>query len=205
MIRVVCTNCSAVYSVAGARIPKKGKEVKCSHCHHTWLFMPENVSIPSKGPPGGKKERVEKFFGGKTLIQMMILFPLLFFFSSSFQDRFSYTFRKIYRLTEIYDTSDIKLRSSGVEVLEVHGDGTMQVRVRWIIINNADKERFVPDVRFTFYDENQKSVFSKKIEVDKYNVIKSKTGMHFERVIEGVSSSANTVQVRAGNAFEIFF
>ncbi|WP_249549138.1 hypothetical protein [Anaplasma phagocytophilum] len=167
--------------------------------------MPESASISSKGPPGGKKERVEKFFWGKTLIQMIILFPLLFFFSSSFQDRFSYTFRKIYRLTEIYDTSDIKLRSSGVEVLKVHSDGTMQVRVRWVIINDAGKERFVPGVRFTFYDENQKSVFSKKIEVDKYNVIKGKTGMNFERVIKGVPSSANTVKVRAGNAFEILF
>ena len=208
MIRVVCTNCGSMYSIASTRMPKKTKGVTCKNCSNTWLPLPEEFSTPSetrvkKGPPGiaGKHK---KGISWATAIQVVVMLPLLFFFSSSFQKSVPYKLRKIYRFAEIHDTSHMKLLESGVKVLGAESEN-MTVRVSWTIANESEEERFVPSIYLAFYDKSGKVVSEEKLAVNKYGLINAGSDMHFEEVIKKVPDTAVTAKVRTGNALEILF
>ncbi|MDB1135280.1 zinc-ribbon domain-containing protein [Candidatus Anaplasma sp. TIGMIC] len=211
MIRVVCTNCGAMYSVASTKIPEQGKEVTCANCHNTWLYKTEEPRVTfeharvKKGPPGSGTAHKKTRFWKYTIPQIIIMLPLLFLFSSSFQQSVPYKVRRIYRLAEIYDTSHVRLLESDAKVLSIKPDDKMTVSVKWVITNTSEEESFIPGVRFTFYDKHKNSVFSKKIAVDKYGLIRGNSELYFEQVLEDVPITAETVKVRTGNAFEILF
>ena len=209
MMRVVCTNCGSMYSIASARIPQKNKGVTCKNCSTTWTPLPEEFSAISenakmkKGPPG----TVSKYKKGSlwtTLMQVVVMLPLLFFFSSSFQKNVPYKLRKIYRFAEIHDTSQVKLLKSRIKILGTK-DESMTVRVDWSIANESEEERFVPAAYLAFYDKNGKAVAKKKLSVSKYDLISAGSDMNFEEVVIGIPQGAVTAKVRTGNALEILF
>ncbi|MGN7661260.1 MAG: zinc-ribbon domain-containing protein [Anaplasma sp.] len=207
-MKIECRNCHATYRVAGDKVPAEGKRVKCTNCGHVWLFSLEGSQASRKNKREVKqsasknKDRLKFTWRDAVLILMMI--PLLFFFSATFQKKVPYRFRKIYRLTEIYDTSNVKLVESNVRVVGADARG-MVVRVSGVIENRAVDERFFPGVYLVFYDKNANSVLSQKVEVDKYQLIPSQGKVQFEKTVAGVPREVSTVKVKAGNAFEVLF
>ncbi|WP_169193518.1 zinc-ribbon domain-containing protein [Anaplasma platys] len=210
MIRVVCSNCGAIYVVASAKLPNVGQAITCANCDHSWPYSPAPQNTPEvsqvkkrKGPPGrvhGQGSSLRSI-----LLQVIIMVPLLFFFSSSFQNSIPYKFRKIYRWAELYDTSHIRLLQSHVKVIHTNSDGTMTLKVSCTLENETTEERFVPGLHFVFYDKNKERVFAKKLEVAKYELIVGQQKRRFEQTISGVPPTAEALKIRAGNAFEILF
>ncbi|MFV9838452.1 MAG: zinc-ribbon domain-containing protein [Aaplasma endosymbiont of Hyalomma asiaticum] len=209
MIRVVCTNCGSMYSIASTRISQKDKGVTCKNCSTTWTPLPEEFSAMSentrtkKGPPG-TVSRYKKGSIWATVVQVAVMLPLLFFFSSSFQKNVPYKLRKIYRFAEIHDTSHVKLLKSRIKILGTK-DKSMTVKVNWSIANESEEERFVPATYLAFYDKDGKAVAKKKLAVSKYDIISAGSDMHFEEVVIGIPHNAVTAKVRTGNALEILF
>ena len=209
MIRVVCSNCGAIYVVASTKLPSVGQAITCANCNHSWSYVPEEHSNPKvpqvkrKGPPGRNRRQGTPL--RSILLQIIIMVPLLFFFSSSFQNSIPHKFRKIYRWAELYDTSHIRLVKSGVRVLRTNSDGTLTVKVSWVIESDTEEDRFVPGVHFIFYNKQQDKVFAKKLDVAKYELISGQQKRRFEQTISGVPQTAEALKIRAGNAFEILF
>lgn len=209
MIRVVCSNCGAIYVVASTKLPSAGHAITCASCHHSWAYTPgvqnaaEVVQVKRKGPPGRQGRQGMSI--RSAVLQIVIMIPLLFFFSSSFQNSIPYKFRKIYRWAELYDTSHVRLLKSSVRVLHSTSDGTMTVKVRWTLASDTSEDRFVPGLHFIFYDKNKNKVFSQKLEIAKYELLVGQQKRRFEQTISGIPPTAEALKIRAGNAFEILF
>ncbi|MCU7611212.1 zinc-ribbon domain-containing protein [Anaplasma capra] len=207
-MKIKCKNCSATYNVVGDKIPAKGKKVKCTNCGNVWLFSPEEGEVPPVTTPtpgqGRRRSKGREPLTWKDCVLIVMMLPLVFFFSSTFQKKIPYKFRRAYRLTEIYDTSRMRLLESQVKILGTE-EQEMVVKVSWVVENTADDERFIPGVYLIFYDKNLREVFSQKVEVNKYGLIPGNTRMAFEKTVGGVPSSVETVKVKAGNAFEVLF
>ncbi|AAV87117.1 hypothetical protein U370_04995 [Anaplasma marginale str. Dawn] len=209
-MKIECKNCHATYSVARDKMPAKGKKVKCTNCGHVWFFSAEEGTAKSSSTPavklGGatRRSRGREPFTWKDGVLILMMFPLIFFFSSTFQKKIPYRFRKAYRFAEIYDTSHVRLQESRVKILSVDGE-ELVVKVSWSIENTAGDERFIPGVHLVFYDKNSKKVFSRKVEVNKYGLIPSNTRLQFEKTVSGVPSNVATLKVKVGNVFEVLF
>ncbi|MFV9877937.1 MAG: zinc-ribbon domain-containing protein [Anaplasma ovis] len=210
-MKIECKNCHATYSVASDKMPAKGKKVKCTNCGNVWFFSAEESTAPSASSShaaklGGmaRRGRGRDPFTWKDCVLIVMMVPLVFFFSSTFQKKVPYRFRKAYRFAEIYDTSHIKLRESRVKILSVDGE-ELAVKISWSIENTAGDERFIPGVHLAFYDKNSKKVFSRKVEVNKYGLIPGNTRLQFEKTVSGVPNNVATMKVKVGNAFEVLF
>ena len=209
-MKIECKNCHATYSVASDKVPAKGKKVKCTNCGNVWFFSAEESTAQSTSAPAAKlgnttrRGRERDPFTWKDCALIIMMVPLIFFFSSTFQKKVPYRFRKAYRFAEIYDTSHIKLRESRVKILSVDGE-ELAVKISWSIENTASDERFIPGVHLVFYDKNSNEVFSRKVEVNKYGLIPGNTRLQFEKTVSGVPSNVATLKVKVGNAFEVLF
>ncbi|QXK92299.1 zinc-ribbon domain-containing protein [Neoehrlichia mikurensis] len=206
-MKIECENCQAIYKIDKSKIPAKGKKVKCTHCGNIWVHIPENIYDNSqlnnieKKPNNNHTDLKKTLYSNIKLIITII--PLIFLFSTTFQSNIPYNIRKIYRLTETYDTSNIKLTSSNIKISKIDNK-TVNVKIDGVIENQSNKERFIPDIYFIFYSKDKKVILSKKLRDNKYGIIPGNAKYNFTKNIYSISNNIDTLQIKIGNMFEVY-
>ena len=224
-MRIECKHCKAVYKIDSNKIPIGGKKVKCTNCNNTWTHIPtqdknvdhsdknyiikesaanpnlQNDKITTHNPRGNT---VKKYFLLKKISSIVIMMILLFFLSVTFQNNIPYKIRKIYRIIEMYDTTNIQLVNSSVKIFK-HDNNNIAIRVEGIIKNQSEQERFIPGIHFTLYDKHKKAIISEKLNKHKTDLIPSKQDYKFEHTIYYAPKNTDSVQIKIGNLFEIAF
>ncbi|MGN7618886.1 MAG: zinc-ribbon domain-containing protein [Ehrlichia sp.] len=182
-MRIECNNCKAVYKIDSNKVPSSGKKVKCTNCGNTWVHIPaqnktvdhleknhiikESTTNPNlqndKTAPRNSSNKVAKNCSPlKKISSVAIMLVLVFFLSITFQNNMPYKIRKIYRIMEMYDTTNIKLVDSHIKILK-HDNNNIAIRVEGTIKNQSEQERFIPGIHFTLYDKQKKSNYLRKI------------------------------------------
>ena len=221
-MRVECKNCNAVYRVDSKKFPVSGKKVRCTNCNNTWthIYTQDKIIDHSEKKYISKKSTTNpnlqdsnnishnnstksNFLFKKTLsIIAMVL--LIFSLSVMLQDNMPYKIRKIYRIIEMYDTTNIQLTNSEVKILK-NDKNNIAIKVEGIIKNQSNHERFIPGIHFVFYNKQKKAISSEKLNQHKTDIIPSKKGYKFEHIINYVPKDTDSIQIKIGNLFEIAF
>ncbi|KJV69348.1 zinc-ribbon domain-containing protein [Candidatus Neoehrlichia procyonis] len=211
-MKIACESCQAIYRIEKSKIPAKGKRVKCTNCGNTWMHIPkykhdtlqQSNAVEKKEFVNKKNTNLPKKALCSNIVLIIAIIPLIFLFSTTFQNSIPYNIRKIYRLTETYDTSGIKLASSNIEISKVDTK-TVNIKISGSIENQSKEEKFIPDIYFIFYNKDKKVLLSQKLRINKYGIIPSNTRYNFTKNIYSVSSEVNTLQIKIGNMFEACF
>ena len=220
-MRIECKNCKAVYRVDSSKFPTEGKKVRCTHCNNTWTHIPsedkaedypetnytnkESVVNPnlqaSKNPTQHHSSTRHSFL--KKTLSVCTTILLIFSLSVMLQNNIPYKFRKIYRIIEMYDTTNIQLADSKIKILK-KDEYNIAIKIEGIIKNQSDQERFIPGIQLVLYNKQKKAVASKKLNQHKTDIIPSKQDYKFEHIIHAPKDT-DSIQIKIGNLFEIAF
>ncbi|WDM85376.1 zinc-ribbon domain-containing protein [Ehrlichia sp. JZT12] len=224
-MRIECKKCKAIYKIDSNKIPVSGKKVKCTNCNNTWTHVPTQDKIAGNSEksyttkesttnPNLQHNKTTAYNLSNnsaknysllrkisSIVTMMIL---IFSLSVTFQNNMPYKIRKIYRIIEMYDTTNIQLVDSHIKILK-HDNNNIAIKVEGIIKNQSEQERFIPGIHFTLYDKHKKVIISEKLNKHKTNLIPSKQDYKFEHIIHYVPKNTDSVQIKIGNLFEIAF
>ncbi|WP_196492739.1 MJ0042-type zinc finger domain-containing protein [Ehrlichia ruminantium] len=216
-MRIECKNCKAVYRIDNSKIPVNGKKVKCTNCNTTWVHIPtqeKTTPISEERQPiiettNPNLQNSKTRFGNKKssllkkILSVLVMLILAFFLSATFQNSMPHNIRKIYRIIEMYDTTQIQLIDSHIHIIKNNGDN-IAIKVEGTIKNESDQERFVPGIHFALYNKNKKMIASERINESR-EIILSKKQYKFEHIIYYAPKDTDSIQIKIGNIFEIAF
>ncbi|ABD44730.1 MJ0042 family finger-like domain protein [Ehrlichia chaffeensis str. Heartland] len=220
-MRIECKNCNAVYRVDSSKFPTSGKKVRCTNCNNTWMHVPsqDNIDHPEKDyinkehatNPNLQSNKntilnnsTKSSFLVKKISSIVAMILLVFSLSVMLQNNMPYKIRKIYRIIEMYDTTNIQLANSQIKILKNNKD-SIAIKVEGVIKNQSDQERFIPGIHFVFYNKQKKAISSEKLNKHKTDIIPSKEDYKFEHIIQYVPKETDSIQIKIGNLFEIAF
>ena len=223
LMRIECKNCKAVYRIDNSKIPLNGKKVKCTNCNATWVHIPTQDKIAptsegrqaiigsttnpnlqnNKASPDNNKSSKKKYSLSKKIFSVLVMLILAFFLSATFQNSMPRNIRKIYRIIEMYDTTQIQLIDSHIQIIKNNSDN-IAIKVEGIIKNESDQERFVPGIYFALYNKNKKIIASERIN-ESMEIILSKKQYKFEHIIYYAPKDTDSIQIKIGNIFEVAF
>ncbi|KJV65760.1 MULTISPECIES: zinc-ribbon domain-containing protein [Ehrlichia] len=221
-MRVECKNCNAVYRVDSKKFPASGKKVRCTNCNNTWTHIytqdktvdhsekkytnkksTANPNLQDSNNTSHNNPTKSNFLFKKTL-SVIVMVLLVFSLSVMLQNNMPYKIRKIYRIIEMYDTTNIQLANSEVKVLK-NDKNNIAIKVEGVIKNQSNHERFIPGIHFVFYNKQKKAISSEKLNQHKTDIIPSKQDYKFEHIIHYVPQDTDSIQIKIGNLFEIAF
>ncbi|WP_065433525.1 MJ0042-type zinc finger domain-containing protein [Ehrlichia ruminantium] len=222
-MRIECKNCKAVYRIDNSKIPINGKKVKCTNCNTTWMHIPtQDKATPeeeekqlvigsttnpnlqnSNAKASNNKSSKKQHSLLKKISSVLVMLILTFFLSATFQNSMPYNIRKIYRIIEMYDTTQMQLIDSHIQIIKNNGDN-IAIKVEGIIKNESDQERFVPGIHFVLYNKNKKVIASERLNESR-EIILSNQQYKFEHIIYYAPKNTDSIQIKIGNIFEVAF
>ncbi|AHC38884.1 zinc-ribbon domain-containing protein [Ehrlichia muris] len=221
-MRIECKNCNAVYRVDSRKFPTSGKKVRCTNCSNTWIHIhtqdktvdhsekkytdKKSTANPNLQDSNNTSQNnpTKSNFLFKKILSIIVMVLLVFSLSVMLQNNIPYKIRKIYRIIEMYDTTNIQLASSEVKILK-NDRNNIAIKVEGVIKNQSNHERFIPGIHFVFYNKQKKAISSEKLNQHKTDIIPSKQDYKFEHIIHYVPQDTDSIQIKIGNLFEIAF
>jgi len=211
---ITCPSCNSRFVVKAEVIGEKGRTVKCAKCANKWFQEPDNEALntaketssePSGTEPLKEGSNVPAEAGAKTpvYLKLSMAASILFLFitisvvsANSILPSMSF----YYNIFGIYDTTDIALYDIKAEQVESGKYNDLLVSGK--IVNESDKEKYLPDLRIEIYDEKNGKI--KTVTLDSEGAaMQPGEKINFENRIPRIPNDSSVVIFDIGNKLDL--
>ncbi len=196
-MRVNCSQCGAVYSIAEKIIGPAGRILKCAKCNHTWKVHLPTEELHSNVKPPIQSLQPKRNYHFKIILATLIALGIglaLIIFS---KDLIKYnTFKQIYSYFDIHDTKHIRIENFTLTMED------QDAVITGTLFNDSDHECKSPKVRYILLDKNKKVLF-RFTTTTAESTIKPKERIVLNTKISKISAPAKYLYIDVGNDLDL--